>query len=995
MYDIFISYRRDGGHEMARLLYEHFRMKGLRCFFDLEELGAGEFNVKLLDSIEASKNFVLILSPNALERCLNEGDWVRCEIEHAIKHGKNIVPLMLSGFSWPENLPESLAKLPFYNGVFLVREYFDASLSKLIDLLVLDSATKAKATGTAPATAKAGVASWLERAFIFLEDGEWKKADTYAEKALDADPKNGEAYLVKLMVELQVEKRENLANLEEVFDSASAYKMLVRYASDALKKEIAGYIDHIRATNAQKIEDAYQAAIEALSKAKNKEDCQIAASLFAKLVGYKDSAAREKECFAQATAFENEEKYIQAETLEKQGTAESLFQASKAFANLAGYRDSTNRAEVCFARAEEIENEEKYDAAETLMTEGTIESFEKAIAVFSILGDYRDSAQKKEECRELLEKRRKKLTKTGLIVAFLVAVCICIFCIVSVQIQKHPQYKKLQDGTYELTDIRNFEGDVFEIPATHRGAPVTSIGAFAFYGCDSLASITIPDSVTSIGSYAFSGCSSIISITIPDGVTSIGKSAFSGCSSITSITIPDGVTSIGNSAFSGCTGLVSVTIPDSVTSIGEAAFYSCSGLTTITVPDSVTSIGAGAFDCCANLESITLPFVGASKDGTDNAHFGYVFGASSYKFNDKRVPRLLETVVITGGSSIAAHAFAWCDNLISIAIPDGVTSIGEYAFYNCSDLTAITVPDSVTSIGAGAFDCCANLESITLPFVGTSKDGTDNAHFGYVFAASSSFDNGDTVPASLKTVVITGGSSIDAHAFAWCENLISITIPDSVTSIGASAFLDCTSLSSITIPDSVTSIEHSAFSGCESLTSVTIPDSVTSIGESAFSGCAGLTSVTIPDSVLKTGFCSVFGHNLSISIVTISDSVTSIGEVAFENCSSLTNILLPDGVTSIGNSAFSGCTGLTSITIPDGITSIGRFLFHRCKVLASVTIPGSVTNLGDYAFNGCTELTSVTYHGTKAEWNAISKGYHWKNLTNGFTVTCTDGIVEE
>jgi len=70
-------------------------------------------------------------------------------------------------------------------------------------------------------------------------------------------------------------------------------------------------------------------------------------------------------------------------------------------------------------------------------------------------------------------------------------------------------------------------------------------------------------------------------------------------------------------------------------------------------------------------------------------------------------------------------------------------------------------------------------------------------------------------------------------------------------------------------------------------------------------------------------------------------------------------------------------------------------LFHRCKVLASVTIPGSVTNLGDYAFNGCTELTSVTYHGTKAEWNAISKGYHWKNLTNGFTVTCTDGIVEE
>ena len=143
MYDIFISYRRDGGHEMARLLYEHFRVKQLCCFFVLEELGAGEFNIKLLDSIEDSKNFVLILSPGALERCRNEGDWVRCEIEHAIRHHKNIIPLMLSGFSWPADLPESLAKLPFYNGVNLVREYFDASLDKLIDLLVLDPSTVA------------------------------------------------------------------------------------------------------------------------------------------------------------------------------------------------------------------------------------------------------------------------------------------------------------------------------------------------------------------------------------------------------------------------------------------------------------------------------------------------------------------------------------------------------------------------------------------------------------------------------------------------------------------------------------------------------------------------------------------------------------------------------------------------------------------------------------------------------------------------------------
>ena len=138
MYDIFISYRRDGGHEMARLIYEHLSFKGLNCFFDLEELGAGEFNIKLLKNIEESRNFVLILSPGALDRCRNENDWVRAEIEHAIENEKNIVPLMMKGFDWPGDLPESLSKLPFYNGVSLIREYFDASINKLVGMLELD-----------------------------------------------------------------------------------------------------------------------------------------------------------------------------------------------------------------------------------------------------------------------------------------------------------------------------------------------------------------------------------------------------------------------------------------------------------------------------------------------------------------------------------------------------------------------------------------------------------------------------------------------------------------------------------------------------------------------------------------------------------------------------------------------------------------------------------------------------------------------------------------
>lgn len=135
MYDVFISYRRDGGFEMARLLYEHLKAVGLNPFFDLEELRSGQFNIKLYKAIEDSANFLLVLPVNALERCGNEDDWLRLEIEHAIKKDKNIVPLMMNGFEWPQYIPESIGKLPFYNAVKMSREYFDATISRLLTML--------------------------------------------------------------------------------------------------------------------------------------------------------------------------------------------------------------------------------------------------------------------------------------------------------------------------------------------------------------------------------------------------------------------------------------------------------------------------------------------------------------------------------------------------------------------------------------------------------------------------------------------------------------------------------------------------------------------------------------------------------------------------------------------------------------------------------------------------------------------------------------------
>ena len=191
-------------------------------------------------------------------------------------------------------------------------------------------------------------------------------------------------------------------------------------------------------------------------------------------------------------------------------------------------------------------------------------------------------------------------------------------------------------GKSKIISFRNKNIESYVIPSS-----VTSIGDWAFYGCDSLSEVVIPSSVTSIGDRAFAGCGSLSEVVIPSSVTSIGDRAFKDCGSLSSIVIPSSVTSIGDWAFYDCRSLSDIVIPSSVTRIGNSVFRGCSSLSDIVIPSSVTSIGDRAF-----------------KD---------------------------------------------CGSLSSIVIPDSVTSIGCSAFFDCGSRSSIVIPSSVTSIGDSAF----------------------------------------------------------------------------------------------------------------------------------------------------------------------------------------------------------------------------------------------------------------------------------------------------
>ncbi len=233
----------------------------------------------------------------------------------------------------------------------------------------------------------------------------------------------------------------------------------------------------------------------------------------------------------------------------------------------------------------------------------------------------------------------------------------------------------------------------------------------------------------------------------------------------------------------------------------------------------------------------------------------------------------------------------------------------------------------------------------TVSYEGTTYSVTaiGEAAFGGIFARTSLISV--TIPNSV--------TSIGEQAFYGCSSLTSVSIPNSVTSIsiGEAAFYDCSSLTSANIGNGVTSIGNYAFSGCSSLTSVDIPNSVTSIGTGAFFGCSSLTTLNY-NAINCPDFGSSLFSEATLTTINIGDSVQIIPEIFAMNQINLTSVTIGNNVTSIGQQAFYGCSSLTSITIPNNVTSIGEQAFRGCSNLSSVTLPENAT-ISTYAFYEC------------------------------------------
>ena len=245
-------------------------------------------------------------------------------------------------------------------------------------------------------------------------------------------------------------------------------------------------------------------------------------------------------------------------------------------------------------------------------------------------------------------------------------------------------------------------------------------------------------------------------------------------------------------------------------------------------------------------------------------------------------------------------------------------------------------------------------EAAKVTSIGTAfkKLGSASGGYGYNDSSNTSFTFSFD-----EFKYFTGVSSIVREAF-YGSNIVSITIPDSVTSIGERAFGSCTGLTSITIPNSVTSIGIGAFNDCGSL--------------------------PVENNLRYADTYLVGTVDRSLSTYTIKEGTKWIGTNAFDSCTGLTSITIPNSVTSIGSGAFGDCSRLTSITIPDSVTSIEGMVFNYCKNLNEITcLATTAPSITNSTFTRIKSYGELSYPSGSdySSWMKTSRDYlgcyHW------------------
>ena len=436
-FDVFICYketdasgRRTQDSVLANDLYHQLTEEGFKVFFariTLEDKLGVAYEPYIFAALNSAKVMVAIgTKPEYFNAVWVKNEWSRYLALVKNSGGKKMLIPAYKDMD-PYDLPEEFSHLQAQD---MSKLGFMQDLIRGIKKIISADAPQAatvKETVIVGANS-AATAPLLERVFLFLEDGKWKDANIYCEKVLDIDPKNAEAYLGKLLAELQVKSRKLLADCDEPFDDRDNFGKVIRFGDEKLEAEMRGYIAHINERNENaRLTGIYDRAKDLMEHTQAEGYFEEAAKLFRSIPGFRDADSLAVRCDESAILARKESIYREAcQNIEYK----RYDLAIELFNSILDYKDAGKRIEEC-------KKDAAYYNACQKMTWGA--HYEEAISLFEQVRGWRDAEDKIKECREriaqkeaerIAEEKRAKQNKKIAMITVLILCAIVAFIIV-------------------------------------------------------------------------------------------------------------------------------------------------------------------------------------------------------------------------------------------------------------------------------------------------------------------------------------------------------------------------------------------------------------------------------------------------------------------------------------------------------------------------------------------------------------------------------------
>ncbi|MBO4870585.1 MAG: leucine-rich repeat protein [Muribaculaceae bacterium] len=394
-------------------------------------------------------------------------------------------------------------------------------------------------------------------------------------------------------------------------------------------------------------------------------------------------------------------------------------------------------------------------------------------------------------------------------------------------------------------------------------------------------------------------------------------------------------------------------------------------------------------------------------------------------------------------NTIGQNAFARCEVVGQVRLPETVTRLEFYAFYEL-DATGIRIAGDLDYVEFGAFygnkvsaiicysttyfsqdmGVLANKEKTMIiacpgkPSIDKWKSPNLTIPEGYEYIAPYAFAEnqnltGITIPASIKeiglgafeqcpnlrSINIQGGETlVGDRAFIGCEQVTSLSLPTGLKTVGNSAFYDLMALTTLNLPEGMISTGVNSFGGCEALTTVNFPSTLQTIGERAFIACGALKQVNLPESLDTIGNNAFF--NVDLQSVDLKN-VKWVGSQAFSNNYNLSSVNFGEQLDYLGNAAFYGCRSLGTANLPASLREMVGTTFYRCSGLNDLTIGAGVEIIGQGITVGTTSLNEIkidpanTHYAVKDGWLYTSDFKHLVAIPGAMTgvLTIPEGTV--